>query len=352
MGTIFIGFPAYNEEDVVQTVRTALGKAANPSDIHIGIGMQYPSGDFPDLSMFPNVKTIHVIDPDPLGISPTRDLAVSLYDGQDYFLQIDAHTIFSSMWDVKLQAHHKELSKITSKPMISQYLPDWHRNKETSEVFTMNMDKNFEAVHSGWTLVAKTQAPWRGAEESSFRYWTYGVEGIPSPYPIEADFSKANYQEQWLSSGHFNFTLGSFLEDVPYDPDLVYHDENVTPMRAWTRGYRIFCMKNPPLWTRELMTRGRDIPNSWRSVYTKVGQNGRTMEERLMDSLLKNKDILTGEITGIWGAPTKELLEEYEKASGINYQQFYKDMYKVAEEMGDAYPTAKKLMEMDRKRNG
>ena len=354
MGTIFIGFPAYNEEDVVQTVRTALGKAANPMDVHIGIGMQYPDGNFPDLSMFPNVKYIHVTDRDPIGIGPTRDLAASLYDGQDYYLQIDAHTIFTPMWDVKLQAHHKELSKIVERPMISQYLPDWHRNRETGKPTSMNMDYDFDNIknHLGWRLIAKTQAPWRNKEEDMFMHWTYGVEGINSPYPVDADFSKSNYQEQWLSSGHFNFTLGSFVQDVPYDPELVYHDENTTPMRAWTRGYRIFCMKNPPLWTREMMTRGRDVVDGWRSVYTRPGLDGRTMEERLVVSLLRNKDILTGKITGVWGAPSKELLAEYEKASGIDYNKFYENMYRVAEAMPDRYPAAFRLMELDRKING
>lgn len=354
MGTIFIGFPAYNEEDVVQTVKTALGKASRPSDIHIGIGLQYPKGDFPDLSMFPNVSAIEVSHPDPIGIGATRDLAASLYDGQDYYLQIDAHTIFTPMWDTKLQAHHKELSKIVDKPMISQYLPDWHRHSLTSQPTTMNLNVNFDNItnHEGWSLVAKTQAPWRGTDEEMFRYWTYGVEAINSPYPVDVDFSKTPYKEQWLSSGHFNFTLGSFVEDVPYDPELVYHDENTTPMRAWTRGYRIFAMKNPPLWTREMMVRGRDVIDSWRSVYTKIGLDGKTVEERIIVSSLRNKDILTGKITGVWGAPTKELLAEYEKASGIEYNQFYEDMYKIVEQYPDRYPTAQRLMELDRKING
>jgi hypothetical protein len=34
--------------------------------------------------------------------------------------------------------------------------------------------------------------------------------------------------------------------------------------------------------------------------------------------------ILTGEMLGYWGAPSKELLEEYERVNNLNFTDFYK----------------------------
>ena len=351
METIFIGIPAYNEEDIHLTIQSALNKAQDPELVHIGVVLHYPKKDFPDVTMYPNVKVIAIDSPIGLGTGPTRDLAASLYDNETYFLQIDAHTIFRPMWDVILKANYKELNKTVEKPIISGYIPYWFRDKVTGQPLTMNHDVNFDKAYPGWMLVSKDDPRWRDRDEENFRHWAYGMEGVNSPAAFPPDFSKSNYVEQYLTAGHFIFTSGKYLEEIPYDPLITYHEENTTPLRAWTRGYRIFCMKDHAIWTREMMSNGRDVPNSWRSTYdVPLDPEKKPFVEMVVDGTLRNKDILTGKITGIWGAPTVELLREYEKASGIDYQKFYEEMYKVVEETGNKYNAGRKLYDLEKKR--
>jgi hypothetical protein len=346
--TIFIGIPAFNEEDIHQTIKTALGKASNPASVHISVVLHHPKGDFPDLSMFPNVHVIKVDEEFPLGTSVTRDLAASAYSGEDYYLQIDAHTVFKPMWDTILKANYKELKKITDKPIISTYIPYWYRDRVTSQALTMHGSNDFDVYGIPWGLVAKTDPRALGMEDPErFRIFAYGAESVNSPGACTVDYSKSNYSEQYLTAGHFLFTSGKFLEEVPFDPLITYHEENTTPLRAWTRGYRIFTMKDHVMWTREMYTNGRDVPNSWKTSFQVKDSNGVSFRDRVIQGTLRNKDILTGKVFGVWGAPDQASLDAYEAASGIDYKKFYADMYKVVEETGDRYPAAKDLYDLE-----
>lgn len=303
--------------------------------------------------MFPNVKIIYIDQQLPLGTSVTRDLAASLYDNETYYLQIDAHTVFKSMWDTMLKANYKQLKQTAKKPIISSYIPYWYRDRVTSQALTMHGSDDFDAYGEPWGLVAKTDPKALGMqEEDKFKVFTYGIEGINSPAACTPDFSKSNYNEQFLTAGHFIFTSATFLEEVPFDPYIHYHEENTTPMRAWTRGYQIFNIKDHVLWTREMYTNGRDVVNSWKETSGIKDENGVSFRDKIIEGTLRNKDVLTGKILGVWGAPTQQALDEYERASTLNYKKFYDDMYKAVEETGDKYPAARSLYELEKSRDG
>jgi hypothetical protein len=351
--TIFIGIPAFNEEDIHQTIRTALGNATEPSSVHIGIVLHYPKKDFPNISMFPNVNIIYIDQELPLGTSVTRDLAASLYNHETYYLQIDAHTVFKPMWDVVLKANYKQLLQIAEKPIISSYIPFWYRDRVTSQALTMHGTTDFDSYGEPWGLVAKTDPNALGMqEEDKFKIFAYGIEAVNSPAARTPDFSKSNYNEQFLTAGHFLFTSANFLEEVPFDPQITYHEENTTPMRAWTRGYQIFNMKDHALWTREMYTNGKDVPDSWKTSFQKKDADGTSYRDKVIAGTLRNKDILTGKVFGIWGAPDQKSLDRYTEASSIDYKKFYENMYKVVEETGDKYPAAKALYDLEKQRDG
>jgi hypothetical protein len=122
-------------------------------------------------------------------------------------------------------------------------------------------------------------------------------------------------------------------------------------MRAWTRGYRIFSIKEDVLWTRE-MFHGRDIRNSWRSKADESPEGETPFKTKVVMGTLRNKDILTGKVLGVWGAPTLELLEEYEKAAGVDYKEFYKKMYDLVEKDKSRFYASTALYELDKKVNG
>jgi hypothetical protein len=349
--TIFIGIPAFNEEDLEATINSAFDNAFYPENIFVGVGMQYTENNFPDLKKYKNVRFAQIFSEIPFGTSSTRSIACSFYENQDYYLQIDSHTIFNRGWDKKLIDYYNELNAYVEKPLLSGYLPDWHREVETGTVRAMDLSYDFDRYFPCWALEVKSTSQWRKQEEDLFKYFTYEIEAIDSPCIIQHSYENSNFTEHYLISGHFIFTSGEFLLEVPHDTRLPYHEENSTALRAWTRGYRIFSIKESPLWTREMNTRGRDVYNSWRHNVYKNDNNGKTFKEKIVDGTLRNKDILTGKILGIWGAPSIDLLKEYEKASKIDYKKFYENMYNDLKDNNFNYTAANCLYKKDQERS-
>lgn len=344
--TIYVSIPAFNEEDLLLTITTCLNQANDPSKVVIGIAMQYTDGKWPNLSAFPDIRAIRIDEPVGIGTCPTRDLAASMMDGEGYYLQIDAHTIFKKNWDILLKARYKELKKEFDKPIITTYVPFWYKDKQSGEILGMGENRDFTKDHVPWALQFKNIV-----DDGPDKETVLSADGVLTPTPLHINYDDKPYYEHHLVSGHFLFTDSQFLLDVPFDPECTYHEENTTPLRAWTRGYRMFSIQEDVLWTREMFY-GRDVVNSWRSNVEKAPEGVMDFKEKIALGTLRNKDILTGKVLGIWGAPTQELLDEYEKAAKVDYKKFYEDMYKLVEENRGRYYAAEALYELDKKVNG
>lgn len=345
MYKIFINIASYNEEDLSQTVETAFEKAAFPENINFGISMQYTNGIFPNFDKYKNVKCIKINEEIGLGLGISRGLAASFYNDEDYYLQIDAHTIFKKNWDEILIKNHNELKKHYEKPIITTYAPLWYRDK-TNNIFGQGGIKDFETYLQPGNIIDKLKIKDSYKNVDDFYNIVYGAEALNSPNHINADFSNSNYIEHFLCSGHFLFADGNFIKEIPHDEKLAYHEENVTALRAWTRGYRMFTIKDHVLWTREAYY-GNDSILSWRKELDKSDISGDTFRNRITIGSLRNKQILTGEILGIWGALNNDKLKEYEAKSGIDYKDFYKKMYEEVEKNPNRYYAAQLLYNLD-----
>jgi hypothetical protein len=313
MGTIFVCTAAFNETDLEQTIETAFNTAKFPNNVYFGIALQYPDNELPNLSKYKNVKTIEIKGSIPYGTSSSRALAAKLKSSQDYFLSIDAHTIFKKNWDETLIEELAKLKAITKTPIITTYAPFWYRDANEN-IINQTGSSDLDQVMPIMPLVFITKEKERNSKDAV----------IPAPdwgKPLTED-----YKEHHLVSAHFLFADMSFIEDVPFDPSISYYEENTTALRAWTRGYRMFAVNKDVLWTRE-MFHGKQVKNSWRSKTLIKSKNQKDFNTRLAEGNLRVKHILTGEILGIFGAPTLKSIEEYEKAAGIDYKKFYKELY-------------------------
>lgn len=349
---IFINIASYNEEDLIDTIETAFNKAKDPENIYIGMCLHNSNNIFPNLDKYKNVKFIHINEKVGLGLGISRNLAASFYNDEKYYLQIDAHTVFKTNWDYILKEKYEKIKQNYKKPIISTYVPYYYRDRITGKKLTMAQNENWEDYYTPWSLVAKSHPEALDIQDKEkYRLFAYGIEALDSPAAKKADFNNQGYEEQYFISGHFLFTDSIFLKEVKYDPELAYHEENVIAMLAWTRGYRIFNINDHVLWTREMYTMGRDVPNSWKQTYLDKDENGISFRDKVIAGTLRNKDILTGKVLGEYGSPTIELLNAYENAAGLDYNKFYKDMYDIVEKTGNQYGAARALYDLDRDRN-
>ena len=299
--TIFISMPAYNEEDLQQTIKSALSNAEYPDRIYFGIFYHNSEEQHENIN-YPNTRVIYAKYPNTLGIGISRANAASLYDGQDYFFQIDSHMLFEKKWDSKILLQMENLLNITDKPIISTYVPWWAR-LEDGTILQYSPESNFIC--------------------SPMKYMGFLYEGHPAFTLDDKTYENGkDYIEHYGIAGHFIFTVGSFQQDVMPDPlDMFEGEEETIAVRAWTRGYRIFCIKNPIAFHKN---KGIGILNPKDRRHYFGPQDEHDFYVRKNKIFRKRtRDILTGKIVGYWGAESLEKLREYEMKAGIDFNKVY-----------------------------
>lgn len=118
--TFFISIASQDDEELQHTVKYIYENADNPNNITVGIGLTaMKRKNFKVVKKL--AKQYNVVfkfvkqkknDLSVLGIGKGRSLAASLYNNQDYMIQIDCHSFFDYSWDTKLLSLYEDASKL------------------------------------------------------------------------------------------------------------------------------------------------------------------------------------------------------------------------------------------------
>ncbi len=121
---LFVSIASYCDPLLPATLQRAVATAAQPQRLHFGVVDQSPMGS-PRVSTPPPARLSQVqLDVrDARGPCWARAIAMSLYDGEDWFLQLDAHMDFDPGWDECLVAQAQALGAPRRRLAISSY-PD------------------------------------------------------------------------------------------------------------------------------------------------------------------------------------------------------------------------------------
>lgn len=298
--SIFISIASYRDPVLLTTIESALTNASNPDEIYFGVVIQDIEKDIPDLSKYKNISTIIMHPRDARGAGFARDKAISLLTNQDYFLQIDSHTIFVKNWD---QIAIDELNKAkaiakNNKVVLSYFPPPFHI--ETNKTISI-VKKN------------KKQLPYPTRQKPKLNKrgeWT--AERI--------EFEDKERKNPEISStilGGFIFADASLVKEIPYDPDISFFGEEICfAMRAWTRGWDIYSPSKTIVY--HFYIRG-----GYKKIWKDKSIRKISWEHIEKISKKKQKDILCGEISGTYGAGTIRSLEKFEELIGINFKEHY-----------------------------
>lgn len=307
--TIFISIAAYNEIYIEQTIESALLMAKYPERLRFGVFSLNSDNRIPSLSQFKNTKLITAQHPDLLGVCNSRIGAIFLYDNEDFYMQIDAHMLFDRNWDdILVNSYYTIVKETNCKTPLITTQTAWWVNEENNKILNYNPDNSLRHC----ALVYDKDSHLK----SDFPLWAIGQH--------VQDNEK--YQEHFGFSAHFAFTSSSFIFDVMPDSSIYFYgEEQTTALRAWTRGYRMFILPYNIVWHYNKGIKTKDNKLSHKHIY----KNDRILEirdskEKEKRSLKRTRKILTGEILGYWGSPTKELLEEYQKKLDFDFKEFYK----------------------------
>jgi len=290
---IFVQIAAYRDDELLPTLRDMFSKAINSKRLCISICWQHAEND--SLEEFANndqIKLIDVFYKDAKGVCWARNKLNELYDNEEYMMQLDSHHRFEVDWDKKLiQMMNQLKDKGHKKPVLSAYVPSYEPGQGNDE--------------------GKIREPWK------LNFDRFLPEGPPVFRPATLD----NWRNiecpvpARFMSGHFIFADGTFVKDVPYDPELYFYGEEISiAVRAYTHGYDLFHPHTCVVWhhyTRKGAIRQWDDHSDWNVANMKAYARVSEILGVDMDSPISCEK---------YGLGSERSLDDYEKYAGIRFR--------------------------------
>jgi hypothetical protein len=299
--TVFLSIAAYCDPVLGFTLARARAAANRPQDLHFGILDQSPQP--------PASSTMALLAParvsyqriDPVfarGPCWARALAMALYDGEDWYLQVDSHMDFEAGWDERLIAQARALAGGRRGVVISAY----------PNAFAFEDGRPVRRPATGKVLahVVKPGARFEAG---------HPVLGFEA-HPVDSDVPLPGFH---VGAGCL-FAPGRFALDFPYDPAMYFHgEEQALAARLYTHGWDIFHMPGLPLW--HLYNDGRSgvppRPLHWDAAHEAARtQRWWQLEQRSRERL---GALLSGQPLGVYGLGTARTLAQYADWCGIDY---------------------------------
>ena len=299
--TIFISIASYCDKLLPVTVEQAMDNAYRPDDLRFGI-VEQSVPIYAETMSEAVRKQMRLITVDPFysrGVCWARALAMTLYSDEDWFMQIDAHTIFDKGWDMQLISLWAECAKQSPKAYIGSY-PHAFEIKD-GEYVKQRYTENIIA-----SAVAKDVA---FPEDMISLLFTPTY--VDETKPIRGFHTAAGCV----------FAPGSFVYEVPYDPYMYFYgEEALWALRAYTHGWDLFHVPKLPVYhyydTGEEMEVKRI--RHWHDEHDTVRtQRWWELQGRASQRMI---GIVDGKNYGVYGLGNVRTVEEYAEFSGLDFK--------------------------------
>jgi hypothetical protein len=301
---IFISIASYRDSQLIPTVEDLVEKADEPELLRFGIcwqhGSEQPSLPF---AQDPRIRILDVPWQQSRGACWARAEAMKLWQGEQWFFQIDSHCRFAKGWDTKLIRMMAQTG--SEKPILSTY----------ANAFTPAADR----TRARETLEGTPHMIALGG---------FDQDGLPKLKPLEIPGYAARQRPmaaRFLAGGLL-FAPGSFVLDVPYDPELYFFGEEIAmTLRAFSCGYDLFHPVEMVAWhdyVRAYATRHWDdqgpVITGDAAKDISASPTWRDLDRRSRDKI---KALLNGEgAGGRFGLGTIRTVTEYESYAGFSFR--------------------------------
>ena len=291
-GRIFVQIASYRDPELVPTVKNCLDNALDPDSIRIGVCWQYDDTEPKDIfDTDPRIRVYKIPCSQSLGVCWARNRVQTLYEDEEFVLQIDSHHRFARGWDRALKQALVETG--STKPLLTGYLPGYDP-----------MDNSLS--QAGAAIVGIREFP---------------PNGIPYFKRYPADFanqSTAPFPARFCS-GHFIFTTGMFNREIVYDPECYFIGEEISiTVRAFTHGFDLFHPAQNVIWHAYGGTRKRH----WDDHDTRTGSS-------YWEKLVKKSNARVRALLGLenpekidlkeFGLGNERSLSDYQQYAGLHF---------------------------------
>jgi hypothetical protein len=298
--TRFVSVVGYRDAELPKTIGSLFNKADSPEELNFGIVSQDLSGRHPKLPFInpSNIKQLNIHAREARGAGFARKLAMEMYEGQDYFFQVDSHMRFASGWDTELIKMLKDAQGIAKneRVILSQFPAPYNIMTNGEDEFIKGDEDFWDDV--SWTSVVNTwQGVWAGSREIMKN-------------------KKKPHKSHTILAGYM-FAPGKIVEEIPYDERISFMGEELCfAIRAYTRGWDIYAPNKMLSWH---FYKRSDRPKVWNDKRTgRVTWNDIELESQRVQMM-----VLTGKEEGVYGVGDRERYKQYQKMIGIDFGKFY-----------------------------
>jgi hypothetical protein len=296
---IFVSIASYCDPVLPFTLSRAVAMARDPWSLHFGVVDQSPPGQARIAAPGgARLSQVRLDIADARGPCWARAIAMSLYDGEDWFLQLDSHMDFDSGWDERLVAQACALGGPARDLVISSY-PD-------AFVFEQGRPVRKPTTRG---VLAQVVKPGAAFED--------GHPVLPfQAHPVDSDAPLPGFH---VGAGCL-FAPGRIVQAVPYDPWLYFHgEEQALALRLYTRGWDLFHMPGLPIHHlyNDQATGLPPRPLHWDEAHEATRSVGWwTLEQRARARL---NALVAGADLGVYGLGDRRSVADYAAFSGIDY---------------------------------
>ncbi len=297
---IFVSIASFCDPMLMFTIESALQTARYPERLSFGIVDQnavsvedrLPAGDWRN-------AYVRIEPHQSRGACWARALAMSLYAGEDYFLQVDSHSLFEPDWDVTLIETLEAIAARSGNPKIVL----------STRPFAFEFGAD-------------------GAIETK-RFTAETIKLVPKQTVLKLTepviaFAAWNSKETcdipgFQVSAAFLFARGGFVEEIPYDPYFYFHgEEQDISIRAFTHGFDIWHPNRTPLYHLYKTRADGEAPLHWDSQFEeKRSEKWLEMRNRAWRRLA---DLIEGKLAGVYGLGTARSIDDYLRFSGLTLE--------------------------------
>jgi hypothetical protein len=297
---IFISIASYRDPELQWTIKSAIANANNPDNLYFGVVHQGVDSELFDIQEIKNISITKMHPKEAKGAGFARAKAMELYSGQEYFLQIDSHTRFVPGWDaISIDQLNRAKNISGHSRVLLSYFPAPFEPERNGGMFLVKNNPKIKDYPTRQKILLNKRKQWT-AERFEFD-----------------SKLKENPELSETVLGGFMFSDGSIVNEVPYDPEISFFGEEICfAMRSWTRGWDIYSPSKNIVY--HFYSRG-----GYSKIWKDRNLRGISWKEIEEISYNKQKKVLCGEETGIFGAGSVRTIEEYEIFTSTNFKDIY-----------------------------
>lgn len=283
MSSIFVQISSFNDPELYKTIEDCINKTSKKNEVFFGLHECYIDNktELP----FNNISIKYSKAPENLGIGCGRNIANKFYNGEDYYLQVDAHSRFFQDWDLLLINDLEKYKSVgmdcvlTTYPMRYWYEDGVEQRESGNSVTSIKIVKNKEEFTSKRMLVQEA-------------FWE----------------TRSRCSES--TSGGFVFGSGE-ISKIEHHPGIFFGEEALRAACFYTNGYNLMLPEKNVIY--HLYGSDTDRKPAW-DLYPEEFKKGMEFTAYVMKSILSENRVNSISLGD------KRPLSEYGSYIGVNFK--------------------------------